>query len=293
MLAARAVTDDANGLPNTYTPSGCRAPLTVCGPRSSRPNQPFDQPGRVLGQIGPTRLRHGLHPLGQTHGVTQRRRVQHDVVTDAAHDHLTRIDPNTNLEVDILITAQLFRVRGDRPGDVPGGMARPSGVVLLSERSAEQSHDPIAGELVDRSPEAAHPLGQDGDQTTHDPRPPLGIEMLLHVHRPQHVGEQHRQLLALAHLTDRHPPRNSRRHRASDRCERCPALAAEPFTGLIGRPTRRTDRSSQRPTALRAEPATLPILGPTRRTDGAHVTWRRQTPQRPSRCRRCPQHRAS
>ena len=93
-----------------------------------------DQPGRVLGQIRPTRLRHRLHALGQPHGVTQRRRVQRDVVTDAAHDHLTGIEPNTNLEVDVLITAQLFRVGGDRPGDVPGGMARSSGVVLLGER---------------------------------------------------------------------------------------------------------------------------------------------------------------
>jgi hypothetical protein len=60
----------------------------------------FDQPGRVLGQIHAARLRHRLHPLGHPHGVTQRGRVKRDPVTDAAHDHLTGIEANTNPEIN-------------------------------------------------------------------------------------------------------------------------------------------------------------------------------------------------
>ena len=51
----------ANGLPNTYTPSGCRTPFTVFGPRSSRPNQPstnravcsvrYARPGSAIASI--------------------------------------------------------------------------------------------------------------------------------------------------------------------------------------------------------------------------------------------------
>src|SRR5207248_10119002 len=77
-------------------------------------------------------------------------------------------------------------------------MAGPAGMVLLGDRGAEESHDAVTGELVDRAPEPAHPLGQDPDQTTHDPCPVLGVKILLKVHRPLYVDEKNRELLSLS-----------------------------------------------------------------------------------------------
>jgi hypothetical protein len=41
-------------------------------------------------------------------------------------------------------------------------------------------------------------LGEDGEEPIHDPVPFLGIDLLGEIHRALHVGEEHRDLLALA-----------------------------------------------------------------------------------------------
>src|SRR5262249_2387714 len=78
---------------------------------------------------------------------------------------------------------------------------RPAGalrVILVRDRRAEERHDAVAGELVHRPLEAVHARSEDGEETIDDPVPLLGIELLGQLHRALHVGEKHRDLLALA-----------------------------------------------------------------------------------------------
>jgi hypothetical protein len=91
--------------------------------------------------------------------------------------------------------AELFRVDRDRLIDVQGGVAGPSGVILLIDRSSEEGHDPVPGELVDRSSEATHAIGEQLDEAVHDRGPYFGVEVLLKIHRSLDVGKENRQLL--------------------------------------------------------------------------------------------------
>ena len=73
------------------------------------------------------------------------------------------------------------------------------GVVLVGDRRAEQRHDAVAGVLVDGALEAMHALREDAEE----PRRRMvchcsGSTLLGECHRALHVGEEHRDLLALA-----------------------------------------------------------------------------------------------
>src|SRR5262249_45843486 len=71
-------------------------------------------------------------------------------------------------------------------------------VVLVGDRGAEDRHDAVPGELVDRTLEPVNPVGEDLEEAVHDPIPLLGIDLLAEVHRPFEICEEHRDLLALA-----------------------------------------------------------------------------------------------
>ena len=92
---------------------------------------------------------------------------------------------------------ELRRVGGELALEVQRRVAGALGVVLVGDRRAEQGHDPVAGELVDRPLEAVDALAQDREEALHDPPPLLRVALLGELHRPHHVGEQHRHLLAL------------------------------------------------------------------------------------------------
>jgi hypothetical protein len=71
-------------------------------------------------------------------------------------------------------------------------------VVLVRERRAEQRHDPVAHDLVHRPlvpvDRLHHPFEHRVEKLTGF----LGIPVGEQLHRPLHVGEEHRDLLALA-----------------------------------------------------------------------------------------------
>ena len=71
-------------------------------------------------------------------------------------------------------------------------------MILVRDRRAEQRHDPVAGELVDEAFEALDAFGEDLEEPRHDAREGFGVELLGQFHRALHVGEEHRDLLALA-----------------------------------------------------------------------------------------------
>ncbi len=66
----------------------------------------------------------------------------------------------------------------------------------MGDRGAENGHDAVAGELVHRSLEAVHGIGEGREEALHDRVPLLGILLLGHVHRALDVGKEDRHLLA-------------------------------------------------------------------------------------------------
>jgi hypothetical protein len=126
----------------------------------------------------------------------QRGGVELQIVTHPDDDRLSRVETDPHVEVHAVRAAQLVGVGADVPGHVPGRVAGAAGVVLEGEGSAEEGHDPVTGELVDGTAEAANPVGEDVDEAVDDPRPGLDIEVLLQLHRALNVGEQDGELLA-------------------------------------------------------------------------------------------------
>src|SRR5262249_32900779 len=79
-----------------------------------------------------------------------------------------------------------------------GGMAGPARVVLVGDGRPEERHDAVPGELLDCPLEAMDTLGEDLEEPVEQPVPFLGVEPLGELHRVDHVGEQHGDLLPLA-----------------------------------------------------------------------------------------------
>ena len=71
-------------------------------------------------------------------------------------------------------------------------------MVLVGDGRPEQRHDAVAGVLVHHAFEAVYAVGQDLEEAVEDGVPGLGVDAPGQLHRALHVGEQHRDLLALA-----------------------------------------------------------------------------------------------
>jgi hypothetical protein len=203
--------------------------------------------------------------------VPQGGRIEARIAAHAAHHHyLSRVQTKPDVEVDAVGTAQLG-IAGDGPGQVPGGVAGPTRVVFLRHRGAEEGHDPVTGELVDRAPEAPHAFGEDLGEAADDPGPRLRVEALLEIHGALDVGEQDRELLALAlRLGGGGPLPATNRGRGECRGQWGAALATEPLPLVVGGSARDADTDGQRGATLRAELATLPVLVPAAGTGGVH-----------------------
>jgi hypothetical protein len=158
------------------------------------PEVALDEPGGVFGEVGPSGFGQCLHSPGQPDGVADGRVLHVGVVADGADDDVSGVEPDPDMEAQALGAPQFVGVPADRVGQVQGGVAGPAGVVLVGDGSAEERHDAVAGELVDRPLEAVHPVGEDPHEPVHHRVPLLGVEVLLELHRPLHVGEEHRDL---------------------------------------------------------------------------------------------------
>jgi len=119
-------------------------------------------------------------------------------LADLGGNHLAGVDPDPGGEVEPVLAAQFGGVLADVVVHLQRRVASPPCVVLVGDGGAEDRHDPVAGELVDRPLEAVHRFGEGGEEALHDRVPLLRILALGHIHRPLDVGEEHRDLLALA-----------------------------------------------------------------------------------------------
>ena len=151
----------------------------------------------MLGQVGTAGLGQRLHPLGEADRVADGRVAAHVAAPDRPGDHLARVDPDPDREVEALGAAQLGGVAGDVLEHPQRRVAGAPRMVLVGDRRAEDGHDPVAGEFVDGPLELLDRPGEDREEALHDVAPLLGVVLLREVHRALDVGEQHGDLLAL------------------------------------------------------------------------------------------------
>ena len=142
--------------------------------------------------------RHLLHAGGQVCGLTDRRVVHPQIRPDGAHDHLAGVEPDADLDRYAVRAEDSLRVLRDRLLHPQRRVARPHRVILVRERRAEERHDPVAHHLVDGAFVAVHGLHHPFENGVEDLARFLRITVGEQLHRPLEVGEQHRDLLALA-----------------------------------------------------------------------------------------------
>ena len=90
------------------------------------------------------------------------------------------------------------------------------GMVLLSQRRAEERHHPVAGEGIEPAPVALHLPGDEGEAPVHDLVDDLRVEPFRQRGETDDIGEEDRDLSALTpptvELWEALPPPRSPRH---------------------------------------------------------------------------------
>jgi hypothetical protein len=139
-----------------------------------------------------------LHAGGEMGRLPDGGVVHVEVAADGPHYHLAGIEPRANLHRSAARALHLVRVQGHPSLHPQGGVAGAHGMVLVRDRRPEQRHDPVAHDLIHRALVAVdglhHPF-QDGVEKLPGL---LRIAVGQQLHRALEVGEQHRDLLALA-----------------------------------------------------------------------------------------------
>jgi hypothetical protein len=113
--------------------------------------------------------------------------VHAEVAADRPHDHVARIQADTDLDRDALRPVHLFRVLGHRLLHPERGVASTHGVVLVRQRRAEEGHDPVAHHLVDGALEAMDGLHHALEHRIEELPRFFGVAVGEQLHRPLEV----------------------------------------------------------------------------------------------------------
>jgi len=126
-------------------------------------------------------------------------RVVHvEIAANGADDDLARVEPDPDLHVHAVRAARVLRVTRHQVLHPQGRVARSHRVILMGERRAEERHDPVAHDLIDGALVAVDRLHHPLEYRIEDLPRVLGIALGEQLHRAFQVGEEHRDLLALA-----------------------------------------------------------------------------------------------
>src|SRR5439155_478928 len=144
-----------------------------------------------------------------------------------------------------------------------------------SPSRAEERHDPVTRELVDRPLEAMDTFGQDLEEAVEEPMPFLRVEPLGEQQRVHHVGEEHGDLLPLPlersagdedlldEVSRRVGARLSRTLSRTAHREPLPAGVAEPLSHRVdGRAVRTGGTAREGCATLATEMSGLAVLVP-------------------------------
>jgi len=174
----------------------------VHGLALTQDNAILDEPCGRLTEHDTARRCRRFHPLGHAHlfthcGVTEVGRA------DFTGDHSTGIEADAQTEVDPVPATYLDSQLPNHLLDIQNRETRTKCVMLQCDWGPEESHDPVAGELVHGAAVALHHGCRLIDELGHHFAQPLGAEGCGDIHRPHHVGEQDGHLFVFGRLNTR------------------------------------------------------------------------------------------
>ncbi len=141
--------------------------------RIAQHHRGIDQTGGRFAEHHPARRGRRLHPLSHPDLLADGR-VTCCGRADFTGDHLTGIQPDPQFHGDPVTTFDVGRQATRFLLDVDGCQASAKSVILQRGGCAEQRHDAVAGELVDRSAVALHHGRRTVQQLGHDLAQPFG-----------------------------------------------------------------------------------------------------------------------
>jgi hypothetical protein len=173
-----------------------RLPLESEGPNHLDPDSlPKEAPGRVpyqyLARTG-SLLEAGRH----VDGVPGRERLP---LRGIPSDDLARIDTGADRDLDTPVTLELFVQVGEPPTHLGCRTHRPQSIVFVQLRDAEDGHDRVPDELLDRPAVLLEHRARLGKVTLHDSPDRLRVEPLAQTRRTAHIGEHDRNDFARCH----------------------------------------------------------------------------------------------
>ncbi len=159
---------------------------------------PLGETERRRGEQRRTGLGHLLHPRGEMGGLPDGRVIHVEIAADGSDHNLPGVEPDPDLNRHPVGTLELVAVSGHRVQHPEGGVAGPHRVILVSERRAEQRHDAVAHDLVDRALVTVDRLHHPLEDRVQQLPALLGIALGQELHGALEVGEEDGDLLALA-----------------------------------------------------------------------------------------------
>jgi hypothetical protein len=139
-----------------------------------------------------------LHARRQVRGLANGCVVHAQIAADGAHDDLPGVDPDADLRLHSLRAAELLRVVPDGLLHPEGGIAGPHRVVFTGKRRTEQRHDAVAHDLIDSALVVMDGVHHQREDRVDELARVFGIAVSEQLHGAFDVGEEHRDLFALA-----------------------------------------------------------------------------------------------
>ena len=124
--------------------------------------------------------------------------VHAQIAADRADNHFAGVEPYPDLDRNTLHTAHAFRVVLHRLLHAQRRVAGPDRMILVGQGRAEQRHDAVAHHLIDGSLVAVNRIHHVRQNRIEQLPCLLGIAVGKQLHRALQVGEEYRDLLALA-----------------------------------------------------------------------------------------------
>ncbi len=158
----------------------------------------FAEPQRLAGDEHGACRRNLLHPGGEVRRLADGRVVHVEVAADRPHHHLSRIQPHSDLYRNCAGPPDFVTVPAHALLHPERGIAGPDSVVLVRDRRAEERHDPVAHDLVDGALVTVDGVHHALEHGVEELPGLLGVAVGEELHRALEVGEEDRDLLALA-----------------------------------------------------------------------------------------------
>jgi hypothetical protein len=144
------------------------------------------------------RCRELLHTGREMGGLAHGGVVHAEIAADRPHHDLSRVDADADLNLHALLAAKLIRVAPPGVLHPERGVARPHRVILVCQRRAEQRHDAVTHHLVHGALVVMDGVHHQAEDRVDELARLLGIAVGEQLHGALEVGEEDRDLLALA-----------------------------------------------------------------------------------------------